>query len=286
MYKGRHIIPIELRSRILATLHSAHQGVTGMKLRAERSCFWPRISKDVEEMRAKCGTCHKHGPSNPDMPPIPPPTPQYPFQHICADYFSHIGNNFGVVVDRFSNWIQVYEGTTGARTLVTIMTSLCRDFGIPEEITHDGGPEFKASEFDTFCKQYGIEHRLTSVAFPHANCRAEVAVKTAKRLIRDNVHADGKLDRVGLTRALLTYRNTPDRDTGLSPAEILLGRQLRDFLPPGKAARDRSGTANPEGVRYASSAADSSRACTRSWERPCRTCSWLARAASKRGTTK
>ena len=32
-------------------------------------------------------------------------------------------------------------------------------------------------------------------------------------------------------RALMTYRNTADRDTGLSPAETLYGRPLKDFLP-------------------------------------------------------
>ena len=88
-----------------------------------------------------------------------------------------------------------------------------------------------AGPLQDFLRQHGISHRLTSVAFPHANCRAEVAVKSAKRLIRDNVCPDGRPDPVRLTRALLQYRNTPDRATGMSPAELLLGRQLRDFLP-------------------------------------------------------
>ena len=43
--------------------------------------------------------------------------------------------------------------------------------------------------------------------------------------------SNGSLDNVTVTRADLTYRNTPDRDTGLSPAYMLLGRELKDFLP-------------------------------------------------------
>ena len=32
----------------------------------------------------------------------------------------------------------------------------------------------------------------------------------------------------------MQYRNTKDRDTGISPAEFMLGRPLRDFLPVSK----------------------------------------------------
>ena len=56
-----------------------------------------------------------------------------------------------------------------------------------------------------------------------------------KRLIRDNVTLDGNLDTVKFSRAILQYRNTKDRDTGKSPAEFLMGRQLRDFIPKSKA---------------------------------------------------
>ena len=227
IYRDRPVIPEALRHRVLDTLHAAHQGVTGMRLRAERSVFWPNMSQDIEATRQRCLTCNRHAPSQAAMPPIPPVTPEYPFQHVAADYFTYMGHTYGVIVDRFSNWFQLWRGVS----FTDVLTDLCRGFGVPETITSDGGPQFMAKEVQNFLEQHGIHHRLSSVAFPHANCRAEVAVKTAKRLIRDNVNADGGLDMLKLTRALLQHRNTPDRDMGLSPAELVLGRRLRDFLP-------------------------------------------------------
>ena len=77
---------------------------------------------------------------------------------------------------------------------------------------------------------------ISSVAFPHSNCRAEVAVKTVKRLLIDNIGSNGTLDTEKFQRAMLHYRNTPDRDTGLSPAMSVFGRVIRDFIPvhPGR----------------------------------------------------
>ena len=52
-----------------------------------------------------------------------------------------------------------------------------------------------------------------------------------KRLIHDNVAADGSIDNDKFVRAMLTKRNTPDQYSKLSPAEIVMGKRLRDNLP-------------------------------------------------------
>ncbi len=82
-----------------------------------------------------------------------------------------------------------------------------------------------------FYERWGIRHRLSSVSLPSSNGRAELAVKTAKRLLMENISPNGVLDTDKMVRALLTYRNTPDPGCKLSPAEILLGRKLKDCLP-------------------------------------------------------
>ena len=88
-----------------------------------------------------------------------------------------------------------------------------------------------SGEFQQMLKDLQIEHRVSSAYFPHSNCRAEIAVKSMKRLMNSNISQFGDIDNDNMLRALLQHRNTPDRDTGLSPAQVILGRPLRDFIP-------------------------------------------------------
>ena len=104
-------------------------------------------------------------------------------------------------------------------------------FGIPEEIATDGGLTYTSYETQQFLRDYGVRHRLSSVAFAQSNKRAELAVKSMKRLLRENTNHDGSLNNGRYLRALMAYRNTPDQDTKMSPAQVVFGRQLRDFLP-------------------------------------------------------
>ena len=150
------------------------------------------------------------------------------------DHFTLNNKSYSVFANRFTNWPGVYVGDC-SMDVCRVLAKISEDYGIPETHTTVGGKNYTSEKTENFLRQYGIEHRVSSVANPHANCRAELAVKSMKRLIRDNVTLDGNLDTVKFSRAILQYRNTKDRDTGKSPAEFLMGRQLRDFLPKTKA---------------------------------------------------
>ena len=52
-----------------------------------------------------------------------------------------------------------------------------------------------------------------------------------KRLLTENTGVKGSIHTDGVAKALLQYRNTPLRDINKSPAELALGRELRDTLP-------------------------------------------------------
>lgn len=234
LYKTRVLIPCSLRKEILECLHAAHQGVQGMKARAAQTVFWPGISGAISDTRARCRTCSTITPSHPAEPPITSEPPQYPYEQVCADYFELGGFQYLAMADRYSGWLSVKcfpRGQATASALISTLREWFMLFGAPKQLASDGGTTFTSSQTQQFFKTWGIFHRVSSVAFPHSNCRAELAVKTAKRLIRDNAGPHGSLDTDKFARALMQYRNTPLQDINLSPAQILLGRNIRDFFP-------------------------------------------------------
>jgi len=236
LYNDRIVIPVSLRERVLENLHSAHQGVTSMTSRALHAVFWPGITVAIEKARSSCRTCHRNAPSQAKLPPVEPKIPKVPFEMICSDFFKLQGNYYLVVADRLTGWPEVIQvkagsGSSGAKGLCQALRQVFATFGVPEEISSDGGPEFTAQESKDFYHRWGIRHRLSSAYFPQSNGRAELAVKATKRLLEDNIGPNGELDTDRVVCALLQQRNTPDRDCSLSPAQILFGRRLRDGLP-------------------------------------------------------
>ena len=83
--------------------------------------------------------------------------------------------------------------------------------------------QYSSQEFDDFAKSYNFKHVTSSPRYPQSNGLAERMVKTVKKLIT--------LSPQDPQKALLSYRTTPLSWCGRSPAELLMGRQLRTAIP-------------------------------------------------------
>ena len=234
MLGRRVIIPASLRQSVLDSLHSAHQCSVKMLERAKHSVFWPGITSDVERTRRNCSFCDRNAPSQPAMPPLPLASPQYPFQMIVADYFDVKGKSWLVIADRFSGWLSLhyYPREASSSDLIKSLKEYFCIFGVAEHFSSDDGPQFRSTAFKEFLSTWGVtEHRVSAAYNPHSNLRAETAVKSGKRLLLDNTRSDGSPDMDKVTRALMQHRNTPDSEYGLSAAQLVFGRPIRDFLP-------------------------------------------------------
>ena len=233
LYQDRVVVLPTLRRRVLTHLHAAHQGTSLMEQRARTIVYWPGMTRDIQDTRDRCIACNKNAPSQADMPPIPASPPSTPFEAVFADFFDYGGHHYLVVGDRLSGWVEVSGSSSGtvmagASGLVRHLRSFFGTFGVPEEISTDGGPEFTAGLTQEFFRIWNVRHRVSSAHFPASNGREEVAVKTVKRLLMSNTGPTGSLNHDGFLRAMLQLRNTPDPDCNVSPAQVVFGRPLRD----------------------------------------------------------
>jgi hypothetical protein len=160
----RVVIPKALRNQVVNGLHAAHQGVNSMLSRARCSVYWPGMDAEIRNKRYLCSHCNEIAPIQPKEPLILSDNPDYPFQRICTDYFEIGRHAYLSIVDRFTGWIIVYHYPEQARCKQLIKT--CREvfeaYGVAEELSSDGGPQFIANQFKKFLEDWGVKHRISS----------------------------------------------------------------------------------------------------------------------------
>ena len=167
-----------------------------MMSRAQAIVFWPRMTYDIHNVRKECRSCNENAPSQAQMPAEDISLPSTPFQHVFSDFFAYGGRHYLVIGDRLSGWSEIYSTPTGtqyagAKGLIRCLRVFFATFGVPEELSSDGGPEFMAETTQSFLSKWNVRHRVSSAYYPKSNGRAEVAVKSAKRLLRSNVGPTG-----------------------------------------------------------------------------------------------
>ena len=233
LHEEKPVIPQSLRTQIIRILHSAHQGCTGMVARATSSVHWPGIQRDILNYQSNCRACAEISPSLPREPLLPNKLPQRPFEVLCSDICQINGRYYLIVVDRFSGFLHIFYSRTSPthEFLEKHLRDVFARYGRPDRLDTDGGPQYKSQGFARFLANWGIEHRISSPYYAQSNGRAELGVKTAKRLLKENTNPDGSLNNNKVACAILQYHNTPLRDGPMSPAQLLFGRALADFLP-------------------------------------------------------
>ena len=154
-----------------------------------------------------------------------------PWQRIHIDYAGPFQNSmFLVVVDAHSKWPEVVPvSSTTSSSTIDVLRDLFARFGIPEQIVSNNGTQFVSEEFQAFVRSNGIRHLTSAPYHPATNGLAERAVQTFKQALR-SMHQSSKPVKEKLAKFLIAYRNTPHSTTGVSPAQLLLGRPLRTRL--------------------------------------------------------
>ena len=184
-------------------------------------------------MISQCLPCQAQGPrTNPEpLRMLPMPTEPWQTLHINLCKPFPTGESFLVLVDACSLWPAIETlRTTTTPIIINRLQNIFSQFGYPVEIVPDNGPQFTSYDFKSFLNSCGIKHRLITPYWPAANATIE-HFKTLAKAAAKAAHAEGLNWKQELLKFLMMYRATPHLSTGISPAELFLGRRIKTKLP-------------------------------------------------------
>ena len=187
-----------LRTILLSEAHDSifggHFGIEKTLEKIKRYWYWPGMHKDVEEYIRTCTVCQKTKHSTKKTPGLLKPIKaEYPWQIMTMDFVGGFApgrltgnNNCLVMVDKFSKYIileSVPETIDAEQTANILVKRMVSQFGIPEKIITDRGPQFSAQLWQKVLNFLGIKSALATSHHPQTDGQSERAIQTVSRLI-------------------------------------------------------------------------------------------------------
>ena len=119
---------------------------------------------------------------------------------------------------------------TDASHVIKCMEAAFNTHGLPYSLLADIGPPFVSREFESFLEYLTVEQRKGIPYWPQSNGEVERFNETLMKIVRI-----AKLEKKDFKREVFNflsqYRTTQHTVTGATPAELLMGRKLRNKLP-------------------------------------------------------
>ncbi|XP_052123376.1 uncharacterized protein K02A2.6-like [Frankliniella occidentalis] len=225
-YGQRVIIPVKLRKGMLEKLHEGHQRISKTSKLAALSVYWPNIQEDITSLLQACQTCSKHQPKNFKQPMEKRTLPTRPWSHLAADILYCKGENYLIVMDCYSKWLEIIKiKSKSAETINEVLSDLFSRYGFPDIIYSDNNP-FNSQVCLQLADTGNFKYIFSSPRYPQSNGQAEKAVGIARQIITKS-----KESNEDYKMGLLNYRNTPIDVLNASPSQLLNSRVLKCKIP-------------------------------------------------------
>jgi len=177
-----------------------------------RTLYWPNISRDIENVVAKCSICNSFRRQQAVEPLQPYPVPERPWQKVGVDICTFQRKDYLLVVDYYSKYPEIARlPDKTAPTVVLHLKEIFARHGIPEEMVSDNMP-FSSRKMGEFAEQWRISQSTSSPHYAQSNCQAERAIQTVKNILRQMLFSRSLRTKLPVTAEQLISAVVAPRD--------------------------------------------------------------------------
>ena len=138
-----------------------------MKLRAQTSMYWLGLNIEIENHVMHCEPCQVLSRSQQKELAIPMEIPHRPWLKLGIDLFLHESLWYVIAADNYSKYPLIFQlAAISSKDVISTLKFCFSEFGIPEEIISDNGPQFTAREYQDLAAQYGFRLTTSSPYYP------------------------------------------------------------------------------------------------------------------------
>ena len=224
-----HLVYVELHEKL------AHLGVEKVVDLAQRRFYWPKMADDIKNyIQKKCRCVANKKPNQPEKAKLVPIQAMYPFQMVSIDYM-HLDPCKGnykyamVVTDHFTRFAQVYatKSKSSKAAAQKLYDEYMMQFGFPERLHHDQGPEFNSDLFKQLERLTGIKGSNTTPYHPQGDGQAERFNRTLCNMLKCLPEVAKKDWKNHLPKLAFAYNSSINKTTGFSPFRLMFNRESR-----------------------------------------------------------
>ena len=243
------VIPTKLQQEALHQSHdqpsAGHQGTAKTLARLQQEAYWVGMAKDVQRYCQQCTTCQQAKLPNPNRAPMCNIPIGKPWEMLAADILevpvSRQNHRYLLVVmDYFTKWVEaipLHDQTAASITKAII--KICSSFGVPSILHSDQGRNFESDMLHQMLQAFGIKKSRTTAYHPQCDGMVERFNRSLLQLLRCYVNTEEDWETY-LPLVLYAYRTAPHSTTGISPFQLMFGRDPKPATFPPTNAFDPS----------------------------------------------
>ena len=238
------VVPLVCRNIVLKTAHdlpiAGHFSHRKTEIKVCKKFWWPGVSSDIRRYCRSCDQCQKTSARGrtrkvamKSMPII-----SVPFERVAVDLVGPLSppSNSGhryilTLIDYASSFLEaVPMKEITSISIAEALVSVFSRVGIPREIISDRGTQFTSELMGEIHKLIGIKPIFTTPYHPMMNGKLERQHAVLKSVLKKLCSEKPKEWDRYLIPTLFAMREIPSDTTGLSPFELVYGRQVRGPL--------------------------------------------------------